>query len=313
VNLPGFRKGHIPEKVLVDRLGEIAILEEAAEIALKDITPEIIEKSAPTYIGRPKISITKLAPGNPLGFSILIAVMPEFKLPDYKKIAASVLAKPKEKVEVGEKEIADVIEEIRKQRAHTDYHKAHAEDKEHAHAKEDMEKHMPEITDETVKSFGDFKDVKDFKEKIKDNLTKEKEHKVVEKRRGELLESLVAATKIEIPDPLVEAELSKMFAQFENDIAGLGLKVEDYLKHIKKTPDDLRKDWMPDAEKRAKLNLILEEIAKDEKLSADAAAVEEEVKHLMSHYQDIDPVRAKLYVEHNLRIEKVIQFLESDK
>lgn len=45
LNVPGFRKGHIPEKVIVDRVGDMNVLEEAAEMALRDIVPEIIEKT----------------------------------------------------------------------------------------------------------------------------------------------------------------------------------------------------------------------------------------------------------------------------
>jgi trigger factor len=76
-NIAGFRKGHIPEKILVDKVGEISILEEAAEFALKDIAPEIIEKNVPNYVGRPRIGVTKLAPGNPLEFKISVDVFPE--------------------------------------------------------------------------------------------------------------------------------------------------------------------------------------------------------------------------------------------
>src|SRR5206468_2318861 len=137
--------------------------------------------------------------------------------------------------------------------------------------------------------------IADFKAKIKDNLKKEKEHKAIEKKRGELLEKLVSSTDIKLPQILIDNEIGRMFAQFEQDISGLGLKVEDYMKHIKKTPEDLRKDWLPDAEKRAKLNLILEEIAKKENLKADEKAIEEELSYLMKQHgdKDIDPARAR--------------------
>ncbi|MBX4198164.1 hypothetical protein KW782_02395 [Candidatus Parcubacteria bacterium] len=194
VTIPGFRKGHIPEKVLVDRVGEVAILEEAAELALKDVAPEIIEKNVPNYIGRPRINITKLAPGNPLEFKLTIDVMPEVKLPDYKKIAEAEMSKKEDKVEVTEKDINDVIEEIRKQRAHHAYHLAHKDDTEHKHSDEDIDKHKPEFNDEFVKTVGNFTSVEDFKTKARENLIQEKQNKVLEKRRNELLEKLVAET-----------------------------------------------------------------------------------------------------------------------
>lgn len=312
VTIDGFRKGHIPEKVLIEKVGELAILEECAELAIKDIAPEIIEKNVPTYIGQPKISITKLAPENPLGIKIAIAVRPEVTLPDYKNISKTHASKKEEKVEITEKEIDDVVEEIRKQRAHVEFHK-HNKEEGHSHSDEEIDAHKPEITDELVKTLGDFKDVADFRSKIKENASKEKDHRALEKRRGLMLEELVKDSTIDVPQLLIDNELNRMFAQFESDISGLGLKVEDYLKHIKKTPEDLIKDWSADAEKRAKLNLILEEIAKKETITADKTAVEEEVRVLMKQHKDIDPLRATAYTEHVLTMEKVIQFLENQK
>jgi FKBP-type peptidyl-prolyl cis-trans isomerase (trigger factor) len=312
ITIPGFRKGHVPEKILVEKVGEPYILEEAAELALQDITPEIIEANAPTYVGRPNIQITKLAPKNPIGFKIIVAILPEFTLPDFKKIAKSAMSEKDEPTEVTDEELNKVIDEVRKQRAHHAFHQANT-DVGHDHSEEDVAAHMPEFNDEFVKSLGAFESVVDFKNKARENMQKEKEHKNIEKRRGKLLEGLVEKTDIKLPQAIVDDELNRMFSQFESDITGMGLKVEDYLKHIKKTPEDLRKDWTPDAEKRAKLNLILGQIAKEEKITADKEAVEVEVKNLMERFKDVDPLRIQAYVEHTLTIEKVIQFLEAQK
>src|SRR5262245_16414844 len=66
----GFRKGHVPESVLVSKVGEVAILEEAVEHFISRFYPALIEKHALDAIGRPTIAITKLAPGNPVGLRI---------------------------------------------------------------------------------------------------------------------------------------------------------------------------------------------------------------------------------------------------
>lgn len=325
ITVDGFRKGHVPEKVIVEKVGEAYILEEAAELALKDIAPEVIEKNAPDYIGRPSIQITKLAPKNPIGFKIIVAILPTFKLPDFKHIATSALSEKDESIEITDKEIDNVVEEIRKQRAHHAFHEANkparttedvqsgGEHAGHDHAEEEISKHMPDFNDEFVKTIGAFESVADFRTKAKENMMKEKQHKNLEKKRGKLLEKLIEKTDIKLPQAIIDDELNRMFSQFESDITGMGLKVEDYLKHIKKTPEDLRKDWIPDAEKRGKLNLILGQIAKEEKITADKDAVELEVKNLTERFKDVDPLRVRAYVEHSLMIEKVIQFLEKQK
>ncbi len=88
INLPGFRKGMVPEEILLKTVGEMAVLEETAEIAMSKAYGEIILESKLRPITRPNISITKLAPGIPLEFKINLVLEPEFDLPDYKKIAS---------------------------------------------------------------------------------------------------------------------------------------------------------------------------------------------------------------------------------
>src|SRR3989338_2024404 len=91
--LPGFRKGMVPEEILAERLGHEPILEEMAELALSEAYPKIIEENKIDAIDRPHIQITKLAIDNPLTFKIRQTVLPDIKLPDYKKLAAGVLAR----------------------------------------------------------------------------------------------------------------------------------------------------------------------------------------------------------------------------
>ena len=88
------------------------------------------------------------------------------------------------------------------------------------------------------------------------------------------------------------------------------LKFEDYLKHLNKTTEDLKKDFRKDAEKKAKLALILNEIEKMEKIIADEAEVEREVAAILEHYKDADRERAAVYAMGVLSNEKVFQFLE---
>ena len=98
-----------------------------------------------------------------------------------------------------------------------------------------------------------------------------------DKKRGTLLEKLVAETKVEMPKVVIESELDKMEGQFKGDIAHMGLQPNEYLKHIKKTWDDLRKEWNPDAVKRAKLQIVLQKIALEEKIEADKEEIEKGV------------------------------------
>lgn len=322
VELPGFRKGKVPENILVSQVPEIKILEEMAELALAEYYPKILGENKIDAIDRPEVAITKLARKNPLGFKIVTAVLPEVKLPDYKKIAKKVLDEIPEadkNTVVTEEEIENTITDIRKSRAP----KVHMKDttspqtpppEEGASSSQEKagdEMNLSEFTDEFVRTLGPFKDAADFREKLKENIKLEKGNLAKEKTRLKIAEKIIEETKIDLPEILINIELDKILYRMESDITQMGLKFEDYLKHLNKTREDLRKDFRKDAENKAKLALILNEIAKQEKISAPTEQIEQEVTAILERYKEADPERARMHAENVLTNELIFRFLES--
>lgn len=311
ITVDGFRKGKIPENILVSKVGEMSILEEMAELALSQAYPKIVIEEKINAIGRPEIHITKIAKNNPLEFKIVTSVEPEINLPDYKKLAKEEVEKRPRLEEVNDKELDDAILRIRRSRAD---HSGHDHEKmtpeEHEKA---IDASLPEFNNSFVQSLGDFKDIPDFKDKLKVMLADDKKEKEKEKARIAISDKLIENSKIDIPDILVESEMKRIEAQFKDDISRMGIKLEDYLNHAKKTIDDLRKDWKPHAEKKAKLQLVLNKIAEKEKIRADQKEIENEVNHILEHYKEADRERVAVYAETVITNEKVFQFLESQK
>jgi FKBP-type peptidyl-prolyl cis-trans isomerase (trigger factor) len=313
VKIDGFRPGHIPEKVIVDRFGELAVTEEAGRMALEHHYPDIIEKAISKSkikpLGSPAVTVTKVAPGEAFGFSIKTALMPEVKIKDTKKIAKKVLSE-KAEVTVTDKDIDDAITDLQKQVAHTEYHKTHPEDHGHDHAGAGEDLPLPEVNDEFIKKFGPFENVEAFKEKVREGVTADKARKEKEKLRLKMMDELIAVAEVKMPKMLVDSELSRMFHEMSANIQQMGLTIESYLKHIGKDIDAMKKEWLPDAEKRAKTQLILSQIALDEKITVSEEEIKKEVEQIMQHYKDIDKTRAEMYVENVLLNEKVWQWLE---
>lgn len=315
IKLDGFRKGKVPESVLLSAIPEINILEEMAEMALGEHYPKIIEDQKIDAISRPEIMITKLARNNPLGFKIKTAVMPKIKLPDYKKIAEEILKKittAEKNIAVTEEDLENTIMDIRKSRAKK-VHMAEGVES-HVHSnneKKETTEDLPEFNDNFVQELGPFKDVTDFKNKLKENIRLEKENQSKEKTRIKIVEKIIEDSEVDVPEILTGLELDKILYKMESDITQMGLKFEDYLKHINKTVEDLRKEFRNDGEKKAKLALILDEIAKIEKIVANEEQVEKEIATILEHYKDADKERARAHVENVLINEKVFQLLEN--
>lgn len=311
VELPGFRKGKAPKNVLLANVKEIHILEEMAEMALGEHYPKIMLEEKIDAIGRPDIAITKLARNNPLGFKITVAVLPEIKMADYKKVAKDILNEDKKtnkEVEVSEEELENTIMDIRKSRAP----KVHmAEAIKEGEENKVTEPELPAFDDEFVKGLGPFENVADFKEKLKENLKLEKINSQKEKTRLKIIEKIIEDSSIDVPALLTNLEVDKILYRMESDITQMGLKFEDYLKHLNKSVEDLKKEFEKDGEKKAKLSLILNEIAKIENITADPEQVAMEVAHLIEHYKDADPERARAHAENVLTNEKIFNFLET--
>lgn len=322
VEMDGFRKGNAPEEMIVKKYGDMVILEEMANMALRDAYMQAIDEHKISPITEPTVSITKLAKGNPLELTITVPIIPEVDLPLYKKVAKDAM-NDNEKIEVTDDDITAVLDELRKGRAtqHTHEHHDHeghdhSHDHDHSHESTEAtpEAKLPELDDTFAQSFGDsFKNLDDLKSKVGENLKLEKEQKLREKRRTAIMEKLVTECKAELPDVLVESELNSMLAQMKQDITRFGGTWEEYLAHAKKTEAELKADWQTDAVKRAMSQLILHKIAEAEKLQASDEEVEVELVRLMAQIQDADENRAKAYLYQALTNEKVLKFLEESK
>ncbi|OGD67334.1 hypothetical protein A2442_01035 [Candidatus Campbellbacteria bacterium RIFOXYC2_FULL_35_25] len=319
ISVDGFRKGHVPEKVIVEKVGEMSILNEMAEKALQASYLDILLINKIDAITSPEITITKLAPNNPLEFKIKVAVMPEIKLPDYKKIALKENSKKEEKIEVTEEEIAKTIEQVIKNQKHIKHEHAEGEvceeDEEQENKETEKQKNTEteELTDEMVKKLGDFKDVEDFKVKLKENMLQEKTRQQSEKRRLGTLSAIQKESQIELPEILIEGELRKMLAEMSDNISRMGLQFDKYLEHIKKTEDDLKKEWRPDAENRVKGQLVLNEISKEEKILPNEEEAKKNIDVLMSQYENAKRENVEIYVKMMMSNEMVFKLLEEQK
>lgn len=307
--IDGFRPGHIPEKVLVEQLGEAKVLYEMANLALGEAYTQILTDNKIDAIGEPNITITKIAKDNPLGFKIKTATLPKIDLGDYKKAAKEVNKKPLDEGEVTDEEVVGVIEDLRKQRA-TASHAQH-EHKEGEKCEHD-EPELPELNDDFAKSLGQFETLDDLRAKIKENMGLEKKNRAKDKRRLEIVEAIRQQAKLEIPKMLIENEKEKMMAEMEQQIGQMGLNFDDYLKHLKKTREELSAGWDDDAKKRVNFSLIVNEIARLENVTPPADELKNQTDFLAERYKDVDRRRLEAYAANVIVNEKVLQMLEKE-
>lgn len=108
----GFRPGKAPRAIVEKRVGKQAVMEEAANISIpKFYTDAVIQEKLET-IGTPSISVSKIAPENDFVFTAKVGVMPELKLPEYRKIKIT-----KNEIKENIQETDKALDYLRKSRA----------------------------------------------------------------------------------------------------------------------------------------------------------------------------------------------------
>ncbi len=294
MQLPGFRVGHVPTAMALQKVGEMAVFEEALEICLRDFYPELAISKKIDAIGRPDIRVKKLAPGNPVEITIRTATYPLIALPeDWRTIAKSVpVTAP---AEVTEQDITGTLDVLRKQATHKH---------------DNGEEHAPELDDAFAQSLGAFRDLAHLKEEITKGVSEGKAREAKDIRRGSIVDTLLEKSKMDVPRIFVESELEKIVARLRDDTARMGVSFEDYLKHVKKTENDVRNEFREQALKRAKIQLLLNKLANDEHIELAAEDVEREMAEALKAFPDANREALRVHIETVLRNEKVLENLE---
>jgi trigger factor len=81
VRIPGFRPGHVPPRVIDQRLGRGVVLEQAVNDAVPQLYGKALEDNDVLALGQPDLEITQLDDGQQLAFTAEVDVRPKFELP----------------------------------------------------------------------------------------------------------------------------------------------------------------------------------------------------------------------------------------
>jgi len=180
---------------------------------------------------------------------------------------------------------------------------------------------LPEINEEFARAMGNFKNKQELEEKIKENLVQEAKNKQNQKTEVEMLKQLVELSEFdELPDILIKREVEKMIDELRVAVENpdSGTNFNDYLQSIKKTEEDLKKDFIPQATQRVKTALIIREIALKEKIEVDEKEIEQEIEKIKQSYQNqdkilenIDSENGRIYLKNILTNQKTIDWLKN--
>lgn len=181
-----------------------------------------------------------------------------------------------------------------------------------------QEKKLPELSDAFAQGLGKFENLEALKKNIREGLAMEKDEKERSERRIKIIEAIAAEIQAELPELLINRELDKMLAELRSSIERMGLQWPEYLGHIKKSEEDLRKDWVKDATRRIKIALVLKKIGQAENIEPTKEEIQEATTQTVSRLgldeEGFKKIDRTAFLEYNTTIarnEKVFKFLEN--
>ena len=175
-------------------------------------------------------------------------------------------------------------------------------------------KELPELDDEFAKDVSEFDTLEELKASIKEKLEKDNEQKAKYETEDAAIKAVCEKVKVEIPSGMVEMEVENMLKDFEQRLAYQGLKMEQYLKMIGKTEEEVKKEYEPQAIEAIKSRLTLEAIIKAEKIEATEQEITEKLEEMAKNYgkkvEEIsDNENLKKYIKEGIESEKAIDYI----
>jgi trigger factor len=153
-------------------------------------------------------------------------------------------------------------------------------------------KELPEADDDFAQDVSEFDTLAEYKEDIKKNLTEKKEQEAKSAKEMAVVEKIVENATMEIPDPMVDAQVRQMADDFARRIQSQGITVEQYFQFTGMNAEQLFAQMRPEALKRIQNSLVLEAIAKAEDIQISDERVEEELAKMAEAYKmELDKIK----------------------
>lgn len=176
---------------------------------------------------------------------------------------------------------------------------------------------LPELDEEIISSLN-IKDVKteeELRNYIKDALLKNRQNENENKATEELLDKVCEAATVEIPEVMIENEVTDMLKEYEQRLMQQGLKLEQFYQFTGQTEADLRSNMRIDAEKKVKLRLVLEEVAKAENVEVTKEDINAEYENIANQYgmktEDVMKYIPEDNISYDLKLRKALEILKA--
>ncbi len=172
---------------------------------------------------------------------------------------------------------------------------------------------LPELDDEFAKDVSEFDTFEEFKADITKKLKENNKNRSKQEFENNVLEAVANGTEIDIPQAMIDANVEESIRNFAMQMQYQGIDLSQYMQMTGMTIDTLKAQFLPEAEKKVKMSLILEKIAKVENIEVTDEEIEAEYQNIAdTNKMKLDDVKKYLKAEdlkENKLVEKTVNFL----
>ena len=350
IHIPGFRKGKVPRVMIEKAYGPEVFYDDAANIVINEEYPHAMDESGLEIVSRPDIEVTQIEKGKEFVFVAEVAVRPEVELGEYKGVTVT-----KSEVSVTDEEVDAEIENTRNMQARTidvtdravldgdtvviDFEgfvdgEAFDGGKGENHSLEIGSHSFIDTFEEQLvgKNAGDDVEVHvTFPEEYhakelagKPAVFQVKIHAIKAKevpelngaKEDEAIQKIIRASKMDIPEPMIDMQCESMIQEFEGRISQQGLSLEQYMQFSGSNVERMKEQVRPEAIQRIQTSLVLENIAKEEHVEVTQEEIDAQVEKMASVYgmpgekmKEFLSDEDKENIERNLSIEKAVEII----
>ena len=146
-------------------------------------------------------------------------------------------------------------------------------------------KELPELDDDFAQDVSEFDTLAEYKDDIRKKLTERKEKEPRTAKENAAVDKVIENAQMEIPDAMINTQISQMLDDFSRRMQAQGLTMEQYFQFTGMTADKMREEMKPQALKRIQTRLVLEKIAETENIQPTDEEVNEEISKMAEMYK----------------------------
>ncbi len=174
------------------------------------------------------------------------------------------------------------------------------------------EKQVPAADDEFASEVSEFDTLDEYKKDLKKTLKEEKEKAATTTNERNVIAKVVENASVEIPAPMLEAQLDNMLYDYQTRLAQQGIPMDQYLQITGQTVEQIKEQMKESAEKNLKTSLVIEAIMEKENITVADERVDEEFKKIAEQYKmEYDDLKKTVSEEQKESMKREIAFQET--